>query len=381
MTTVRLNSRLRGFACIRCGGGYPVADHAEGCPACLRAGYPASVAPVYQGRAAPVQPSANCRGRFGDRLPYDRWLDLGEGDTPIVGLERLAAELGLERLLVKCEFANPTGSHKDRMSAQFMARALDRGARTVAAASSGNAGASVAAYATAAGIPCVIVTTPAIGAGWRQAIEMTGARIHVVEDALSRWRYIRDRVATEGWLSATNFLDPPVGSEPFGVEGYKALGLELALDEQCAGADAVFVPTARGDMLWGIYRGYRELVDEKVIDRMPALIAVEPFPRLERVLAGEDHRASFAGKTALGSIAGGTLTLQSVVPVRASGGTAVAVADSDVVADRRRLAENGLYLELSAAAAFTGLRTLMQRRGMSFRRPVLIASSHGYKEG
>lgn len=382
MVTVRLNSRLRGFACIRCERNYPLGDYPEGCRACLDAGFPASVTPIFAapdgggklwGKGGP--------GRFADRMPYDRWPCLGEGDTPLVSLDRLAAEFGLEKLLVKCEFANPTGSHKDRMSAQFIARAMDRGAPTVAAASSGNAGASVAAYAAAAGIPCVIVTTSAMDPVWRQAIEMTGAQIDVVDNALARWRYIREKVATEGWLSATNHLAPPVGSEPFGVEGYKALGLELALDERCADADAIFVPTARGDVLWGIYKGYRELLDERAVDRMPALVAVEPFPRLEKVLAGADYRGEFEGKTKLSSIAGSTLTLQSLLPIEATGGTAVATNDVEVIADRRRLAANGLYLELSAAAAFTGMRLLQQAGRFAFRKPVLIATSHGYKGG
>jgi len=378
MTTVRLNPRLRGFVCIRCEKRYGVADFAEGCPDCLVASFPSSVVPFYEGRAEELSTPSS---RFAARMPYNRWPDLGEGSTPVCTLDKLADEFGLEKLLLKCEFANPTGSHKDRMSAQFMARAVHIGARTVVAASSGNAGASIAAYAAATRIPCVIVTTPAISPAWHQAIKVTGARIEFVEDALARWRYIREKVAVDSWFSATNYLNPPVGSEPFGVEGYKALGLEIALDERCTAVDAIFVPAARGDLLWGIYRGYRELLDERAIAKMPALVAVEPFPRIEKVLSGADYRDHFEGRTRLSSIAGSTLTLQSVMAVRASGGTAVMTNDADVVTDQKRLGQNGYYLELSAAAAFTGLRKLLDNGQHRFRNPLLIATSHGYKNG
>src|SRR5690606_405961 len=120
--------------------------------------------PVYDDAMPWPSATASRRGmaRFGARLPYSGFMSLGEGDTPLVDLPGLASQCGLEALSIKLESANPTGSHKDRMSAQFVARAKDRNVPSVIAASSGNAGCSVAAYATAAGLPCTIVTTPSI---------------------------------------------------------------------------------------------------------------------------------------------------------------------------------------------------------------------------
>ena len=204
--------------------------------------------------------------RFGDRLPFSSFPTLGEGDTPVARLHRLARSLASDAVDIKLEGSNPTGSHKDRMTSQFVARALDRQAPVVAAASSGNAGASLAAYAAAAGLRCAIVTTPKISPAWRRAIEMTGAELHFVEDPLDRWRFIRGKGETEGWFSATNVSIPPTSSEPFGVDGYKTLAYELALDPQTANADTILIPTARGDLLWGIYAGFKELVDEKLLE-------------------------------------------------------------------------------------------------------------------
>lgn len=373
-----INRNLTGFSCIRCDTLHPLADYPEGCPTCLVAGHPASVVPVYDDAAPPAFGGAG-RGmrRFAHRLPYSVFQSLGEGDTPLVDLSHLAEEIGLDRLSIKLESANPTGSHKDRMSAQFVARAKARGGPGVIAASSGNAGASLAAYAAAAGLHCIIVTTPAISPPWKRAIEMTGAEIIYTEDTLERWAIVRRKVREEGYASATNYLDPPVGSDPYGVDGYKTLGYELAEE---ADADAIFVPTARGDLLWGIYRGFLDAVTEGRRSTLPRLIAVEPFPRLEKVLAGEDLRSHFPGKSLLVSIGGATVTFQSYLAVRESRGAAISVSQDQALADQLILARHGLYLELSAAASLSGLRQFGDRAGHPIRNALLIGTSHGYKE-
>jgi threonine synthase len=318
--------------------------------------------------------------RFGERLPYSSFPSLGEGDTPVAGLPHLANELGLDALDIKLEGANPTGSHKDRMTAQFVAHAVAKRAPVVAAASSGNAGASLAAYASAAGLRCAVVTTPKMNPSWRRAIELTGAELHFVDDPLGRWRFIRDKSQSEGWLSATNISLPPTSSEPHGVDGYKTLAYELAEHPQTADADTIMVPSARGDLLWGIFAGFRELVEANELPAMPRLVAVEPFPRLELALAGADYRGSFPGSSPLVSINGTTLTWQAVAAVRQSGGAAVSVPSASVVADQSRLARAGHYLELSAVAALTGLRVLLAEKRLTVSHAVLIATSHGYKE-
>lgn len=374
-----LNPRLRAFNCIRCNLQHPVGDYAEGCPRCGEAGYPSSVAPVYD--ALPIVTAAGSgpgTQRFGGRLPYSTFHSLGEGNTPHAPLDAIARSLALDSVIIKQEGSNPTGSHKDRMTAQFVARAVAKDAPVVAAASSGNAGASLSAYAAASGLRCVIVTTPKISPAWRRTIEMTGADMHYVDDPLERWSFIRAKVRDEGWLSATNVLNPPTGSEPFGVDGYKTIAYELATDPQTRRADTVVVPTARGDLLWGIYAGYRELVEERAIARMPQLVAVEPFPRIEEALAGADWRGAFAGSSPMVSINGTTLAYQALAAVERSSGTAVSVPAEQVLADQRALARAGFYLELSAAAALTGLKLACAR--LAVRHAVLIATSHGYKE-
>jgi threonine synthase len=320
-------------------------------------------------------------GRYAAQLPYVDFPSLGEGLTPLIELPSLAQTLGIERLWAKNEGQNPTGSHKDRMSALVVARAASVGRTTVTAASSGNAGASLAAYAGAAGLRCVIVSTPKISSGWARAIELAGAELVFTDTSLERWQYLQQKVKDEGWYPATNYLDPPVGSSPFGVQGYKTIGYEIV--EQCGDTPPtmVLVPTARGDLLWGIWQGLSELARDGLLDP-PGLVAVEPIPRLSRVLAGEDYRRPFSGDPhAMTSIGGATATYQSVVALSESKGCAIEVSTQEAEEAQQELARYGLYVELSSAASLAGLQTLVKRgKAEISERVLLVITSHGYKE-
>jgi threonine synthase len=133
--------------------------------------------------------------------------------------------------------------------------------------------------------------------------------------------------------------------------------------------------------LWGIWEGFREAAEWGWVKEIPRLYAVEPFPRLTRVLAGEDYRSLFPGDTLLRSIGGDTVTYQSVVAVKRSGGGAVAVSSAEAEESQRQLARCGVYLENSGAAPLAGLRHLLRTGEITEKeRVLLIGTSHGYKE-
>ncbi|WP_342723868.1 pyridoxal-phosphate dependent enzyme [Bradyrhizobium sp. B097] len=372
----KLNPRIAGMTCVRCQLTHPVADYVEGCPACLESGTPASVAPHYTS-----WPSSLDLATIGDWLSYPDASGLGEGNTPLSDLPRLARVLGIQALHTKNEFGNPTGSHKDRMGGMVARRALDVGARTVAVASSGNAGVSVAAYAARSGLECVVVTTPEISPNWRQAIELHGARIVATERSDERWRLVARHARAGDWYPVTNYLIPPVGSNPFGVDGYRAIAFELYLQFEHHPPTDIVVPTSRGDLIWGIAKGYRDLSDAGLVRSIPRVHAVEPFPRIRQALSGHGMVGAFPEKTSMGSIGGNTVTWQTLQALELAGGSSVAVDEPEVAADQSVLAREGLYLELSSVATLTGLRKLIREGKVTpDARVVLIATSHGYKE-
>jgi threonine synthase len=367
----KTNPRLVGMRCLRCGRTAPVADYFEGCPRCLEAGFPSSVAAEYCEFPSSVEP-------IREWLAYLDYPSLGEGRTPLVALTGLADELGVATLHLKNEGANPTGSHKDRMSGLVVQRAMDVGASTVVAASSGNAGVSLAAYAANAGLDCVIVTTPDMNANWRHAIEMLGATLLAAETPEQRWLAVAKRVRAGDWYPATNYLVPAVGSNPFGVDGYRSIALELFLQLEGRLPSDIVVPTSRADLLWGIARGYADLEKAGLTQGKPRIHAVEPFPRIARVLAQEDYRGTFAGTSKLVSIGGSTVTYQALDALDLCCGTAVVANEDGALRDQRQLARQGFYLELSSAAALTGLRNLVAIGTVaSNASPVLIATARG----
>lgn len=378
---VRRNPRLAGFAALDGGARYPVIDLHAGCPAARARGMPTSVVAQYERAPCWTSPPGRGMARFGAWLPYLDFPTLGEGDTPLAALPRTAAALGLDAVRAKREAANPTGSHKDRMSPLVVARALETGAPGVIVASSGNAAVSVAAYAAAAGLRCRVVTTAAMPASYRRFLARTGAEVVEAPDSLARWPIAAAMVAEEGWLPATNHALPAVGSNPFGVEGYRSIAYELF--EQTGGQlDAVLVPTARGDLVAGIAYGFADLVGAGVLRTSPRLIAVEPFPRLALVLAERTPvTAEFRGSTAQFSTAGATATDQAVRALRATGGTAVAIDDRAATVAQEAAARQGIDLELCAAAAVAAAQRLRAGRVLEAgARIVLIGTASGARE-
>ncbi|MEN5165318.1 pyridoxal-phosphate dependent enzyme [Achromobacter kerstersii] len=363
---MQMNPRLSGLRCIRCASLWPPGDYPEGCPTCLAAGHPATL---------------ECRYTSTDTddaipLPVLAPVTLGEGATPCLDAANLAQAEGVGQLWLKCEGANPTGSHKDRMAAQLVSRAALSGATRVAAASSGNAGVSIAAYCAAAGLHADIAITRNCPPQQREAMERFGATLSAFDDSLARWPYVEDLCRNHGAFAGTNYLNPPVGTHPYGVEGYKPIAQEIF--DQCGAPTDIIVPTARGDLLWGIFLGWQHLFDTGRIARLPRLHAVEPYARLSQALATGDARGLWEGATEQYSIAGGTCTLQSLAALERSGGTPVDVSDAAATQAQQRLAREGISAELSSAAALAAVSQL-RRAGVldAESSVVLMVTSDG----
>lgn len=364
------NPRLSHLRCIECGQTQPLADFPRGCPHCERAGKPASLEALYAGLPDSIHSQLESGFRWGAWLPYTCGVSLGEGRTPSFDLAELAKELGIGRLSAKHEGMNPTGSHKDRMSSQAVTRALDVKAGSVVLASSGNAAVSAAAYCAAAGLACEVAAYGDLPPAYARALKILGARRVSFDRSMDRWLHVRRRVEEEGAFPLTNYCMPPVGSPTFGVEGYRAIAFECAR-EGCV-PDHVIVPTARGDLLWGIYSGFRDLHEAGLVAKVPRMWAVEPFARLANVLAGAPAQGEFEGSTAQFSIAGGTVTLQQVKAVRTSGGGAVVVNDAHAARGQARLGREGIWVELCAGAAVGALAQLAASRDVGPEDHALI---------
>lgn len=375
------NPKLLGFRSLTDGADYPVGDYPEGCPHGRAAGRPTSLAAVYAAAPRTLPPPGARMTAMAEWLPYLRWAGLGEGGTPLIPLP---APPPLGTYAIKAEWTNPTGSHKDRMSPLVVARAVEVGAPGIACASSGNAGLSLAAYAARAGLPARVVVTPAVPEMVRRALLAYGAEVLGAPDGLTRWRVLARLGREEGWYPATNYALPASGSSTWGVEGYKTLAFELAAEAPAGGWDAVLVPTARGDLIWGLFAGFAAMREAGLWPHDgPRLIAIEPFPRLSAVLVGEAPvTGNFPGTTRQASTAGNTTTDQALRAVQGSGGTAIAIGDAAAEAAQAGLASrHGIFLELCAAAAHAALPRLLAAGVLrAGERVVAIGTAAGQRD-
>jgi threonine synthase len=169
-------------------------------------------------------------------------VSLGEGDTPLLPLPRVGADLGLPRLLVKDEGLNPTGSFKARGAAVGVSRAAELGARHVALPTNGNAGAAWSAYGSRAGLAVTVAVPAAAPAVTRAEALATGARVHVVDGLIGDAGGLVGRAAKDraGWFDVSTL------KEPYRVEGKKTMGLELAEQLDWRAPEVVAYPTGGG---------------------------------------------------------------------------------------------------------------------------------------
>ena len=376
----RLNPRIRGMVCLKCGREYPVGDYYYGCPDCLSRGENASLTFLYDGEGR-IDSEASGWKRYASMLPYGSTVTLGEGNTPVLELPALAGELGVAKLYTKNEFQNPTGSQKDRMNPFIVARAVEKGFSAVTCASSGNEAASLAAYAAAEGLRCINVSTDSIPKHWRMASDASGAELVLVSDSNARLAYQREHMGGE-WYPATNLLDVPTSSSAYGIQGYKTISFELfeRFGEELP--EYILIPTCRGDVLYGVYEGFSDLKRYGYLRGLPRLVACEPNPRLELVLEqGRKHTDRFPGNTSnTSSIGGATTTWQAEYALRKSGGFAISVSQEEAVASVRMMARHGLYLETSSAIVHPCLQKAVREKRIPAEASVLLVlTSSGYK--
>ncbi|GAA0454041.1 hypothetical protein Aca07nite_66650 [Actinoplanes capillaceus] len=305
--------------------------------------------------------------RFPALLPPLAAEGLGEGGTPLVELE--------PGVYIKDESRNPTWSHKDRLNRCTVSAAVGVGAPGVVVASSGNHGASAAAYAVRNGLPCVVITGPAPAPQVTAFLRAYGAVMLPVPWE-RRWPVMR-RIAERGGLHPVSSTTVTHTGHPFGPEGYKTIAYEIHLE--IGTPTAVFLPTGYGELLYGVWKGFAELERLGLADRVPRMIACEPAaaaPLVEALRRGVPAARVDAGPTAAYSIVSQVSGYRGVLAVRSSGGRAVAVDDEQLRSAQVELARFGLWVELSGAAGLAGLRGMAPLDG-----PVVcVSTSSGFKD-
>lgn len=279
--------------------------------------------------------------RFRASLPDLPEVTLGEGSTPMLALAQIAADAGGGALFAKLESANPTGSFKDRGSALVAAAARRANALNLALASTGNAGASQAAYAARAGLRLTVAVPRSTDPGKLWQMRAHGAEIMMVDGEFSECD------AAYKTLVASGFF--PAGTDnPYRQEGAKTLAYEL-YEQHGAAIDRVIAPVGTGGLMVALGKGFAEIAASVPGFKAPAIDCVQL--RALMPLSGPDPARKAIVTAATGiNIANPSMRDSVLRIVQESGGMIHSVSDEELLAAQSSLArKEGVGAEPTAS--------------------------------
>jgi threonine synthase len=299
--------------------------------------------------------------RYRELLPVrspENVVTLGEGMTPLLRVS--------ERVRIKDEGQNPTGSFKARGMAAAISRAKELGVTEIALPSAGNAGAAAAAYAAAAGIRAHIAVPRDVRSDNLAQMRRHGADVQLVDGLIDEaGRVMHQKAVERGWFELATLR------EPYRQEGKKTLGFELA-EQGGWGADClpdvIVFPTGGGTGIVGMWKAFEELGTLGWIGpKRPKLVVVQAdgcAPLVRAFEQGAEHAERWLGATTIAaglrvpSAIGDYLVLKAI---RESGGTALAVSDDDMQAAQIEMARDmGIDTGPEGAATWAALKALRQ---------------------
>ena len=304
--------------------------------------------------------------RYRELLPVDNWnnvVSFGEGWTPLLNASKTSESLPLPLdLFIKDEGQNPTQSFKARGMAAAISMAKEFGVKKVAVPSAGNAAGAMAAYAARAGMEANIFMPSDTPRANIVECEQTGAKVTLVDGLITDCgKIIAERKEAEGWFDVSTL------KEPYRVEGKKTMGYELAEQLNWELPDVILYPTGGGTGLIGMWKAFDEMEQLGwIASKRPKMVSVQSstcapivraFEKGERFADEFENAATVASGLRVPKAIGDFLILDAI---RASGGTAVAVTESELVAAVKEIgAAEGIFTAPEGAACLPALRKLI----------------------
>jgi threonine synthase len=363
-----------GLTCTATGDRYPP-DHAG------RGDAGAPLDPVYDldavdPAALPTEPDSMWDYDALLPVPAGDAVSAAEGATPLLDDDDLAADLGVADLLLKDEGRNPTGTTLDRGLSLAVTVAGRHGADLLALAAPGNAGQSAAAYARRLGTDCYAYLPSRAPFPNKAMVNVHGGDMRVIggryPDALDA---LESDLVRE-WYSLQEF------TTPYRHDGAKTLAYEVAAARDWTAPDAVVVAVGTGETLVGVARGFRDLVELGLTDRVPRCHAVQPegcAPVVDAHDRGADavdpveHPDTICGELEVPAPAGGSLALAALDD---TGGTAVTVPDEDLLESAVTLTQRlGTEVGATGGAAAAGAWALADRGTLGSDETVLLLNA------
>ena len=313
---------------------------------------------------APPNPDLHPTGWSGHTIPLPLnhqkdLITLGEGNTPVVQLNNVKNRIEAD-IYVKQEYMNPTGSFKDRGTSIMISALKAMGIRELVEDSSGNAGASLSAYAAMSNITAHIFVPESAPAPKISQIQVYGAIIHKIpgtRDATTEAAKIfvrNNQLAYSSHNLSPFFIE---GTKIFAHEVFREFGDDIPRD--------VVIPVGNGSLYLGMWKGLCELKKSKQISRMPRLhfVQTEAVKPLYCAATGEAWDITMVRETKSGGTAVGSPPRrdQVIEVLTKSGGSCVTVSEKELISWQKILAsDEGIYAEPTSATALAGAEKLIK---------------------
>ncbi len=354
---------VTGARCTLCGKVVPAEPETTVCPDCggiLDIEYDYEYIRSELGRKPLEQRTDRTMWRYMELLPVEGIGNrprLRVGCSPLYKAEKLGGLLGIQKLWIKDDGQNPTASLKDRASAMAVVKAEEAGKTTIACSSTGNAASSLAGNAAAAGLSACIFVPARAPKGKIAQLMMFGARVFLVDGSYEdTFRISAEAIDRWGWYNRNAAINPYL------MEGKKTVSLEIAEQLGFVMPDYVAVSVGDGCTIGGVYKGFKDLYETGLIDRIPRLISVQASgccPINTAAAAGTMDWVPQEENTCADSIAVGVPRnpVKALNAIRESNGITVNVSDEEILSAMRLLgSSSGVFAEPAGAAATAGLK-------------------------
>ena len=381
--------KIRGLKCLGCGREYNQAEAKYNCPSCsenLDIVYDYEEIRKTFSRKDLSQNKDYSIWRYEPLLPIEgltKVPPLQIGWTPLYEAKKLG-----KNLFLKDDGKNPSASFKDRASAVTIVRAQELGARIVTGASTGNAGSSMACLAASLEISTVIFVPQKAPKAKITQLLIFGAKVIMVKGTYDEaFDLCLEATKEYGWYNRNT------GYNPYTREGKKTCAYEICEQLNWEVPDKVFVPVGDGNIISGIWKGFKDLKEIGFIDRLPQLVAVQSELSNAVVRAVKTSIQHPGSRIQIEPVKATTIAdsisvdiprdgLAAVKAIQESKGLAVEVSDEEILEAIKIVARaTGIFGEPAGVTSYAGYKKLKEKGEIEGKeRIVCLITGNGLKD-
>lgn len=310
-------------------------------------------------------------------------FSLGEGFTPLIHAVQLGKKVDFQKLYIKDEGLNPTGSFKARGLCMAVCKAVELGARELSIPSAGNAAGALSAYAALAGIPAHVFMPRDVPKPFISECKALGAHVSLIDGLITDCGKIAaDEVKKYGRFDVSTL------KEPYRLEGKKTMGYELAEQMEWTLPDVIIYPTGGGTGLVGMWKAFDELEQLGWIDsKRPRMVTVQSegcAPMVRAFQQGQEFAPPWENAKTIADglrVPGAVGDFLILKTLHESQGTAITVSDEEMMEGANEIGRTqGMFVSPESGATLAAFKKLREQDWIKEHQSVVLFNTgSGYK--